>query len=345
MKRLKFFLLAVFTAVTSSAAELSWDALVSQKELWPARCTVNRAIKFKQGASIEAGQQLKVVALEPTRVLATTLDGRQRLALKPEDTDILQLANGGSAKLTPSAKHTSQQRELTYAAVLQRKDLWPYRVALTEPIELGAGGSMALRRGEKVILMGLEQGRLLVATERFNTSFDLDARQTDLLAQAQQFAQNKSGASGRFLEELEGKLINPANGAPAPLDANTLLNYIVFYRGAGWCGPCREFSPSLVKFYQRLKPAHPEFEVIFISDDKSPAELRSYAKEAGFSWRTVASNRYKELHIINPMFGQGIPQLIVTDRHGKVLIDSDKIERLVALQKFETLLKESTARK
>jgi thiol-disulfide isomerase/thioredoxin len=339
MKRLKFFLLICLASAIASAEELSWDALVGRKELWPARCTVNRAIKFKQGGSVEAGQQLKVVALEPTRVLATTLDGRFRFALKPEDTDILQLASGGSARLTP------QQRELTYAAVLQRKDLWPYRVALTEPVELGAGGSMALRRGEKVILMGVEGGQLLVATERFNTSFDLDARQTDLLPQARQFAQNKSGAPGRFLEELEGKLVNPTNGAPAPLDANSLPNYLVFYRGAGWCGPCREFSPSLIKSYQKLKPAHPEFEVIFISDDKSPTELRNYAKEVGFSWPTLTSNRYKELHIINPMFGQSIPQLVVTDRHGKVLIDSGKIDRLVALQKLEVLLKESTGQK
>lgn len=345
MKLLKFILLTCLAAAIASAAELTWDALVGQKELWPARCTVKRAIKFKQGGSVEAGQQLKVVALEPTRVLATTLDGRLRFALKPEDTDILQQANGGSGKLTPAAKLTPQQSGLTYAAVLQRKDLWPYRVALTEPIQLGAGGSMSLRRGEKMILMGVEQGQLLVATERLNTSFDLDARQTDLLSQAQRFAQNKTGAPGRFLEELEGKLVNPANGAPAPLDANTLPDYLVFYRGAGWCGPCREFSPSLVKSYQRLKPAHPEFEVIFISDDKSPAELRNYAKEVGFSWRTVTSDRYKELHIINPMFSQSIPQLVVTDRHGKVLIDSDKIERLVALQKFESLLKESTGQK
>src|SRR6185369_11631442 len=93
MKRLSLFVLGGLTAIIASAADLSWDALVSQKELWPAQCTVNRAIKFKQGGSVEAGQPLKVVALEPTRVLATTLDGRLRLAIKPEDTDILQKAN------------------------------------------------------------------------------------------------------------------------------------------------------------------------------------------------------------------------------------------------------------
>src|SRR5260221_14769570 len=101
MKLLKFFLLACLPVAIASAAELSWDELVSQKQLWPARCTVNRAIKFKQGGSVEAGQQLKVVALEPTRVLATTLDGRLRVAVKPEETDILQLANGGTAKVAP----------------------------------------------------------------------------------------------------------------------------------------------------------------------------------------------------------------------------------------------------
>lgn len=337
---MKLLHLLLFTCVafTASAAEdLTWSALVSQRDLWPAEFTVNRALRFKQGGSVEAGQKLTVVEIQETRVLATTLDGRLKLAVKPEDTDILQRAAGKSARLTPA------QRALPPAAVLQRRELWPYRVTLTDSLDLGGG--KGLRRGEKVVLMDVENGRLIVGSERLNTSVDVDVNQTDLMMQARQYAQKESAVPGRFVEELEGKLSNPNTGAPATLEGGSALRYLMFYRGAGWCAPCREFSPSLMRFYQQMKPAHPEFELVFISDDKTPAELRKYAKEVGFAWPTVASNRYRELNLINPLFGQTIPHLVVTDRFGKVLIDSNHTERAAALKEFEALLKKTSVAK
>ena len=336
MNTLRYFLMICLMAAVVSAEELTWSALVSRRDLWPSECTLSRPIKFKQGGSVEAGQQVKVLELQPMRAVVGTPDGRFRFAVKPEDTDILQLANAGTAKLSP------QQGALTYATVLRRQDLWPYRLALTEPIELN-GGSLVVRRGEKLILMGVEQDQLLVASERLNTSFDVDPQQTDLMVQARRFLAHPDGAPGRFVEELDGKLVDISSGAPAPLETPSRLRYLVFYRGAGWCAPCREFSPSLVKFYQEMKPSHHEFEVIFVSADHSPAEMSAYAKEAGFSWRAVPADRDRELHLISPLFGDAIPQLVVTDRHGKVLIDSAQVTRPVALQKLQALLKLSTA--
>ena len=333
MKVLKTFLLIGWFATTAIAAELSWSSLVGRPDLWPAQCTVNRAIKFKQGGSVHAGQQLKVVELQPTRVLVTSLDGRMRFAVKPEDTDILQLAGGGLDRLSPA------QRELTYATILRRKDLWPYRVALTEPIELGGG--VSLRRGENLILIGVEQDQILVGSEQLNTSFDVAPTQTDLMVQARRFAQDQAGAPGRMWEDLDGKLVDAVSGTPAAFDKQARPRYLAFYRGAGWCAPCREFSPSLVRVYNELKPQHPGLEVIFISADHSSAEMRAYAKEAGFPWRAVPANRVAELHLISPLFGDAIPQLVVTDRHGEVLIDSAQVTRPVALRKLEALLKGS----
>lgn len=334
MKALKFLILIALCATTAIAAELSWSSLVAQPDLWPAQCTVNRAIKFKQGGSMQAGQQVKVVRLEPTRALVTSLDGRMRFAVKPEDTDILQLAGGNMDQLSPA------QRGITSAAVLQRKELWPYRVALTEPIDLGGGTT--LRVGEKVILMGVEQGQILVGSERLNTSFDVAVQQTDLMAQARRYAQDKAGAPGRMWEDLDGKLVDPLSGSPAS-EPQTRPRYLVFYRGAGWCGPCREFSPSLVKVYNELKPQHPGFEVIFISADHSAGEMRAYAKEAHFPWRAVPADRVSQLRLISPLFGDAIPQLVVTDRNGEVLIDSAQVTRPVALRKLEALVQQDAS--
>jgi len=83
----------------------------------------------------------------------------------------------------------------------------------------------------------------------------------------------------------------------------------------------------MVKFYNRIKSTHPEFETILISDDKTVADMRQYAKEEGFAWPAVPQESYKELRIINPLFGNSIPQLVVTEPHGKVLIDSERVGR------------------
>lgn len=330
MKTLICLFVAGLIAAAASAEELTWTALVGRPELWPTKCTLNRPIKLKQGGPIEAGSPLKVLQLQAARVVVSTPDGRIRFAVKPEDTDILQMASGAARSLTP------QQRGLTYAEILRRPDLWPYHLALTAPVDLG---SQRVAAGEKVILMAVEQGQLLVGSDRLNTSFDVDPQQTDLMEQARRFVSTPDGAPGRLVEELDGKLVDISSGAPATLEKPSRLRYLVFYRGAGWCAPCREFSPSLVKLYQEMKPNHPEFEVIFVSADHSPAEMHAYAKEAGFTWCAVPAERDPQLHLISPLFGNTIPQLVVTDRSGKVLIDSNQVTRPVALKNLEALLK------
>jgi nucleoredoxin len=124
------------------------------------------------------------------------------------------------------------------------------------------------------------------------------------------------------------------------LPSNATTKYFAFYRGAGWCGPCRQFSPSLVKFYKETKPKNANFEVYFISGDKTPAEMKGYAKEAGFSWASVPQARQPQMQIVNRLFTNLIPQFVVTDRAGTVLIDSAKTGGpAVALRQFEALLK------
>jgi nucleoredoxin len=48
------------------------------------------------------------------------------------------------------------------------------------------------------------------------------------------------------------------------------------YFSAHWCPPCRGFTPVLKQFYADLKAKDPNFEIIFVSSDKSEAEMLSY---------------------------------------------------------------------
>lgn len=336
MKISNLILVLCLFAAVAVAEDLTWPQLVQKPEVWPAQCAINRAIKFQSGASVPSGQKVTVLEVQPQRVLVTTADGRLRFSVKPEDTDLLALANAAWSQLTPA------QRGLTYASLLQRQELWPYRVALTATVELN-GGSIALHPGDKVILIGVEQGQLLVGSEKLNTSFDVEPRQTDLLAQARKYVAGPDGAPGRIAEELQGKLMNPVTGSPATLDAKTPPRYVAFYRGAGWCPPCREFSPKLLKTYSDLKAKHPDFELVFLSADHSVAEMQKYVKEEGFPWLAVTADRVKELNLVTPHFGQTIPQLVVMDAHGKVIINTDQMDRDTALKQLAALLDKPAA--
>jgi thiol-disulfide isomerase/thioredoxin len=321
MKALPLFALICLLSTHAWAQELNWPELVRRPEFWPAQCTIKTAKEFQRG-KVAAGQKLDVLALTASQIELASADGLN-FVTKPDDTDALAVARIGWSKLTPA------KRELTYASLLKRPELWPYRVKLTRQVELNTG---PLKAGEPMILKAAEGDQLLVVIEKQNMLLNVPPQHTDLLAQAYRRLEKNDALPGRVTEELLGKLINPVTGAAAPLEPNARPRYFVFYRGAAWCGPCRQFSPSLVKLYNEQKAKHPEAEFIYFSADKSAAEMRGYAQEAGFSWPAVAANRQRELQIVTPLFGKFI------DAQGNVLIDSARMDRLVALKQLEALL-------
>lgn len=42
------------------------------------------------------------------------------------------------------------------------------------------------------------------------------------------------------------------------------------------CGPCRQFTPTLAKFYSKAKETGKKFEVVFASSDNSDEEFKDY---------------------------------------------------------------------
>ena len=320
-------------APASLAQELTWSELVRRPEFWPTECTVTKAMKLQGRNSVSPGQKLVVTSIRNNAVELDTPDGRASFDVAPNDTDVLQAAQQEWQQLTP------QQRALTYATVLQRKNLWPYRVKLTKPIDLGPG--QQLKKGDALYLAGTQGDELMLYVENTTIAFTTPPRDTDLLASARLLLENPDALPGRVTEDLNGKLVDAATGKPAVLENEAGVRYYVFYRGAAWCGPCRQFSPSLVKFYDAQKAAHPEFEIIYISGDKSIGEMTSYVKKMGFPWRAVVANRHKELQVVNRLFVTTVPQLVVTDRQGTVLIDSANAMPGPALKQFEALLAKS----
>jgi nucleoredoxin len=330
---MKTSLVLTAVCVIASAAfaqELTLAELSRRPEFLPAQVTLKNPVKLQGRPAINAGQKLTVVSVRGTSVELETPDGHSTFNTKAEDTDVLSAAQDTWKNLTPA------QRALTYAALLQKKDLWTYRVKLTQPQRLSSGD---LKAGESLILLGVEGNDLLLVHEKGNFTFNVEPRQTDLMENARKLIVDRKAFPARVVEDMKGKLVNSLTGAPVTRVDDT-TKYFAFYRGAGWCGPCRQFSPSLVKFYKDTKPKSSNFEVYFISGDKTPAEMKSYAKEAGFSWNAVPQERQPQMQIVNRLFTNLIPQFVVTDGQGNVLIDSARTGGpAVALKQFEALVK------
>ncbi len=319
---------AVAAAPAANAPALTWNDLVRRPEARPTSCTINRDYKFQGGNVVRAGTRVNALEFKPASIVVGTLDGRTNFEAKPDETDALAVAQAAWASLTPP------QRNLSFPALLRRTDLWPYHVKLLLPFELEG---RSLRVGDQVTLLGIEGNQLLVRLDSANLAFNVAPNETDLMAQARVFLGDESIAAGRLLEELAGKLVNPRDLRPVALDASARPKYVVMYRGAGWCGPCQAFSPQLVKVLQDKAASPAEVTTIYVSADNTPAEMKAYVTKLGISWPTLRYDNKDQLPAFSALFGDAIPQLVVTDRHGKVLIDSAKVGQDRALSQLREL--------
>jgi thiol-disulfide isomerase/thioredoxin len=134
-------------------------------------------------------------------------------------------------------------------------------------------------------------------------------------------------AASQLTALISDKLVSADGTAASTPDAS--VQYYAIYYSAQWCPPCHAFTPHLVQWYNKFKPSHPNFELIFVSEDHSETAMFDYMKEMAMPWPAV---RFSELqHDGNGTFkgsgiekfaNSGIPDLVLVDADGKVLSDS-----------------------
>ena len=131
-------------------------------------------------------------------------------------------------------------------------------------------------------------------------------------------------AESPIADSLGGKLVAVQGKRLAPFDAKQLeqTKYFAVYFSAQWCPPCRAFTPKLVEFYNRIKPQHPEFELIFMSRDYDEAAMLSYMVDYKMPWPAVKFARVADVKKLNQHAGKGIPCLVFIDANGEVLSHS-----------------------
>eukprot|EP00558_Chaetoceros_sp_UNC1202_P009791 CAMPEP_0197233230 /NCGR_PEP_ID=MMETSP1429-20130617/1357_1 /TAXON_ID=49237 /ORGANISM="Chaetoceros sp., Strain UNC1202" /LENGTH=418 /DNA_ID=CAMNT_0042691445 /DNA_START=41 /DNA_END=1297 /DNA_ORIENTATION=+ len=84
--------------------------------------------------------------------------------------------------------------------------------------------------------------------------------------------------------------------------------YLMLYFSAHWCPPCRAFTPKLSEAYTKLKAIRNDFELVFVSSDKTDEDFNEYFNTMSFC---ALPHEHREAKAaLSRKFGvQGIPML------------------------------------
>ena len=105
------------------------------------------------------------------------------------------------------------------------------------------------------------------------------------------------------------------------------------YFSAHWCPPCRQFTPSFARAYERLTgEMGKDFEVVFVSSDRDEAAFDEYRGEMPwlalpFSARDVKAKLSATFKV------NGIPALVVLDETGAT-VTTDGRRAALDVEKF-----------
>lgn len=129
------------------------------------------------------------------------------------------------------------------------------------------------------------------------------------------------GRAGTLQDELKGDLVtwNGKRFAKADSAAIEKIKTFAFYYSAHWCPPCRAFTPELVKWYDANKAKHPDFELIFVSSDRSDEAMGEYMEWGQMKWPAIKFDAVRKAKTVQSLAARGIPYMVVTDADGKVL--------------------------
>src|SRR5438046_9000085 len=154
------------------------------------------------------------------------------------------------------------------------------------------------------------------------------AKRNDALYQNQLLKQRArvvtQGSADAIAGAAKGNLVRLQNGNLISCYDEELAPKHIYgvYFSAHWCGPCRKFTPQLVAYYNQIAHDHPEFEIIFVSLDKSAGAMATHMRETGMPWPAIEYSKLASIPALQKYAGKGIPDLVIVDASGKVLADS-----------------------
>jgi len=144
-------------------------------------------------------------------------------------------------------------------------------------------------------------------------------------------------AENRMLKEAEEKFnvlksivigqlapqftLNDPDGNPIAFKdvySKNKLTMIDFW--AGWCGPCRNFNPTLVRIHKKFKPLG--FDIIGVSLDHTKQQWVDAIADDGLNWTHVSDLKYWESEAAKMYYIRYVPQSAFVDQNG-ILVHRD----------------------
>uniref|UniRef100_A0A1I7Y2N3 Thioredoxin domain-containing protein n=1 Tax=Steinernema glaseri TaxID=37863 RepID=A0A1I7Y2N3_9BILA len=98
------------------------------------------------------------------------------------------------------------------------------------------------------------------------------------------------------------------------------------YFSAGWCPPCRQFSPKLKRFYDKVKAAGKNFEVIFVSRDREAEDLVEYYEDHHGAWTYLEFGNPKIQELLEKYEIKTIPALRIVKPDGSVIVEDARTQ-------------------
>jgi thiol-disulfide isomerase/thioredoxin len=171
-------------------------------------------------------------------------------------------------------------------------------------------------------------------------------RVADFLTGRAAVSQAWSGSTSAVAKSLRSRMQILRDGKLVAFDPGERPEPEVYlaYFGALWCGPCRRFSPELVRTYQRLKQESPDyFELVFVSSDRDDREQLGYVREVGMPWPVIKFSALGRVAPLERWSAKGIPNLVAVTREGELIFHSYRGEEYLGpqsvLQQFTELLR------
>jgi len=123
-------------------------------------------------------------------------------------------------------------------------------------------------------------------------------------------------------EALGEEVLDHAGETVAVSDLRGPGKVLGLYFSASWCPPCHAFTPKLVETFKAVKAAGKDFEIVFVSSDRSMADFQKYFETMeGFHAIPHGDKRKGQLSKVFEV--EGIPTFVTIDAETGATINAN----------------------